>query len=403
MKISIVSSILGHGTILQDSGSALILLASTRGRNDDINVITWKRALDSTRDSFKSTKIYEVFDSNHALSIMRYFKILKRITSEIYIYNLMPTAYGNSSIANFVGLIMPLYTKKILRRNTVVIYHNSTYTNDPFKLGYTGFFNLIRYSVLKHVEKALFTGIETYFLTEAYRDILFSKLSKARVHTIHLPYFQVLDTLYLNELEDLEGISVTSGQIPRILLFGSWGPQKNPREALECLQELKKEGKAFRLTVAGSVNEHFPNLQESYEGMFDEFKDIIERRLQWVPEIEIVDLFTETDLVVIPYNSPGGFSSVLALSMFFERDAIISDFPEYREQAIEYNRKLFYKEGELCDKVKYYIDSLFVANNIVEVRIKERIDSMKREFYKFLDRQVQEPVQGSQDNKSIST
>ena len=104
-----------------------------------------------------------------------------------------------------------------------------------------------------------------------------------------------------------------------------------------------------------------------------------------VPEKKLIDLFTNTDFVVIPYNTPGGFSSVLALSIFFERYAIITDFPEYREQAKSYRNISFYKEGDLYNKMKALITSAFLPNNSVDVIIKERIDAMVMEFSKLIE------------------
>ena len=383
--MSIISPILNHGRILQDSGSSLVLLSELSHYVDEISVISRKSTVKTKEDPFNSIKLYQVFDQDHPFSILGYFKTLRRLNSQLYIFNLMPTAYGNSNIANFFGLIMPLYAKRILRKNTVVIYHNSTYTNDPVKLGYTGLLNNIRVSFLKKIEKSIFTTVDTYFFTETYRHALLSIFPDAKVHTIHLPFFQVLDTLYLNGVEGEERMSVTSGQKPRILLFGSRGPQKNLKEALEGLRKLKNEGSIFSLTVAGDINEHFPALKESYDRMFDEFKDVIEKRLQYVPEKKLIDLFTNTDFVVIPYNTPGGFSSVLALSIFFERYAIITDFPEYREQAKSYRNISFYKEGDLYNKMKALITSAFLPNNSVDVIIKERIDAMVMEFSKLIE------------------
>ena len=383
--MSIISSILNHGRILQDSGSSLVLLSELSHYVDEISVISWKSTVKTKEDPFNSIKLYQVFDQDHPFSILGYFKTLRRLNSQVYIFNLMPTAYGNSNIANFFGLIIPLYAKWILRKNTVVIYHNSTYTNNPVKLGYTGLLNSVRVSFLKKIEKSIFTTVDTYFFTETYRQVLLSIFPDAKVHAIHLPFFQVLGTLYLNGVEGEERISVTSGQKPRILLFGSWGPQKNPKEALEGLRKLKNEGSIFSLTVAGGINEHFPALNESYDRMFDEFKDVVEKRLQYVPEEKLIDLFTNTDFVVIPYNTPGGFSSVLALSIFFERYVIITDFPEYREQAKSYRNISFYEEGDLYNKMKALITSAFLPNNSVDVIIKERIDAMVMEFSKLIE------------------
>jgi glycosyltransferase involved in cell wall biosynthesis len=352
---------------------------------DKISVVTWKRTEGSAIEPFGSVEIIQVCDAYKPISVFRYFRVIQHSNSQVYIFNLMPTAYGTKNIPNLVGLFLPLYTEKILNRKTIVIYHNSTYTHDPSKLGYKGVLNRMRYFGLRLIERSIFNNVNTYFLTDTYAKILSSKLPAAKIYAIRLPFFQVMGTIFLNNLQNTKVLTITSGNDPRILLFGSWGPQKNLRYPLECLRRLKLEGRRIALTVAGGVNEHFPNLKEYYDRMFEEFTDVIDRRLQYVPEEKLIDLFTNTDLVVIPYNAPGGFSSVLGLSMFFERQVIISDFQEYREQASNYRKVIFYKDNELYDKIKDFVENLFLPNSSVDVEIKGKIDAMVKEFSLLLE------------------
>ena len=384
MKITLISSILNHGRILNDSGSAFALLALSEYSEEDISVITWKKTESSTTNLFGNIKIVDIFDSSHPLSIFLYFGVLLNLRSSLYLFNLFPTAYGNSNVANFIALILPLYVKKVLKREAAVIYHNSTYINDPVRLGYSGIFNKIRKFVIKRIEKAIFTEVDTYFLTETYVRILATNIPKTKVHRLRLPFFQVLGTIYENGLENCDEIEVKSGDIPRILLFGGWGPQKNPKHALECLSLLRKEGRKFVLTVAGGNNPHFPKWAKFYNNLFTDFSDVIDNRYQYVQEKELVGLFMNTDLVILPYNAPGGFSGILGFSIFFERAVIISDFPEFREQAGDYDGVVYYKEGELIDRIREFIKSVFHANNSAHVKVKERISEMSNEFSKIL-------------------
>ena len=56
--------------------------------------------------------------------------------------------------------------------------------------------------------------------------------------------------------------------------------------------------------------------------------------LGYVKEKNIIDIFIKADIILLPYNVPGGHSGVLEQSIFFEVPTIAFDFPEYREQAL---------------------------------------------------------------------
>jgi hypothetical protein len=45
-------------------------------------------------------------------------------------------------------------------------------------------------------------------------------------------------------------------------------------------------------------------------------------------------IFLKANLLLLPYNIPGGHSGVLEQAIFFEVPTIAIDFPEYREQTI---------------------------------------------------------------------
>jgi 23S rRNA U2552 (ribose-2'-O)-methylase RlmE/FtsJ len=55
--------------------------------------------------------------------------------------------------------------------------------------------------------------------------------------------------------------------------------------------------------------------------------------LGYVKEKDIYSLFVDTDLIILPYNTPGGHSGVLEQAMFYEIPTVAIDFPEYKEQS----------------------------------------------------------------------
>ena len=120
---------------------------------------------------------------------------------------------------------------------------------------------------------------------------------------------------------------------PTILMHGSWGPQKNIELGLMTLNKLKREGVKFRLVISGGLNPHFPEYKRKFQELLHCYSEVIDEYLGPVTEKDIMKIFLDAHLLILPYNTPGGHSAVLEQAMFFEVPNIAIDFPEFREQA----------------------------------------------------------------------
>ncbi len=381
MKLTVISTILGYGKMLQDSGTTITYLAQKDRKIKQISLLTWKKNGEYDNIFQGPLRIEEIYNEKRPTSSFKYFLALHKSDSDFYLFNLMPTAYGNNNLSNLIGLLLPVYTSKILKARTAILYHNSTFTNDVKKLGYSGLFNLIRFKILRLIETLIFSNVNTFFLTKTYADLVQREIPKAKVHNINLSFFGI-GTLILNNLNEKENIVLRSGDKARILMFGSWGPQKNPTQALLALRQLRSQNIAFELTVAGGINEHFVDQKKYYDDLFLQFSDIVDHRINYVEEGNLLTLFSNSDLVVIPYNTPGGFSGVLSMAMFFKKYIIISDFPEYKEQASDYKDIFFYGNNtdDLYEKIKIFLLEKFIPDYTNIIKIKDEIDKMIDEF-----------------------
>jgi glycosyltransferase involved in cell wall biosynthesis len=342
-----------------------------------INVLTWNKDDSEQLEFPNNVSIYECFNPKHSLSIFRTLKRAINDDSDIFIYNIMPTAYGRSIIANFVGLISPIIMKTIFHKKVMIIYHNSIHTNDFRKLGYHGMLNYIKAKIIINIEKLLFKTVETYFLSRTYSSHIKAIDKNFNVKTLELPYLQTVGTLMLNNVLDKEVIDGSQNTIPVILLFGNWGPQKDPESSLKALKNLWDLGVQFRLIVAGDINVHFPTLNERINGLFRTYSEIIYQNLGRVKEKDLMNLFLNSDLVIIDYNVPGGFSSVLASAMFFQKFIISRRFDEFVSQAEDYDKIIFYNENELEKTIRKYIVEIHPNAVPEKINIRNKIVSMK--------------------------
>ncbi|WP_061951720.1 glycosyltransferase [Acidiplasma cupricumulans] len=247
---------------------------------------------------------------------------------------MLPTGFGNTSIANATALIIPLFLTKLLRiRNIKIIYHNSVFTNDFKMLGYNSFYNRIRSNILRGVEKIIFKNIPTYVLLNLYKERIDKAIGENKVHVLNAHYLEAITTIYMNNLIEKKFLEINKSETLTILLHGYWGPQKNIELALSNLSKLKNKGAKFRLIISGGVNSHFPDYESKFKNLLDLYSNIIYEYLGYVQEKDLINIFLKADLILLPYNVPGGHSGVLEQGMFFEVPIIAFDFPEYREQA----------------------------------------------------------------------
>ena len=355
MKIKIISTFLGHGKILQEFGTGLSILLSLLPEVKQIEVITWEKDSTEAIELPEKISINPAFSISNPLSIFRTLEKCVTGKADLFIFNLMPTTYANSNLANLIGLLIPLFLKKVFKQNVAILYHNSLYTNDFEKLGYTGIFNKLRAFVIRPLEKLLFRSVNMFMLSKNYVEIIRKQIKGAKVSHIDLKFFQSVGTLCLNNLLNESTVTLKVNKTPRILLFGSWGPQKDPTPVLEALKKIRSAGIRFHLTMAGGINLHFFKSKTDTDQLSIKYSNIIDDKMEYVPEALLYSLFSKSDILVLNYATPGGFSSVLSMGIFFNLYIIASHFKEFVEQADNYSKIKFCDPVDLECEIQEYI------------------------------------------------
>ena len=113
-------------------------------------------------------------------------------------------------------------------------------------------------------------------------------------------------------------------------MHGYWGPQKNIELGLDALIKLRNQGIPFDLTISGSINSHFEEYGKQFDLLLEKSKKILKKYEGFVNEIGIMNLFKNTDLLILPYNTPGGRSAVLDQAIFlrYKQSPLISQNSE---------------------------------------------------------------------------
>lgn len=335
MKIGYVGDFINHGKSLQVSGTSIIILLSLLENVDSIDVFCPEADFYAEEFELPSkVRLKEFYRYDDSRSIIRLLKI-KWENYDIVIFNILPTGFGNGTIANAIALFVPLLLVKYLRqKNIKIIYHNSVFTNDIIKLGYNSDFDIIRSFLLGIVERCIFKNLDTFVLLKLYKERIDKSIGENRVRVFKFRYLESVPSIYINKAMNLEYLKVEKADIPTILMHGFWGPQKNIEMSLSALKKLKEEGKKFRLVISGGVNKHFPEYERKFNDLVNSYSDIIDEYLGPVAERDIMKIFINANLLILPYNAPGGLSGVLEQAIFYDLPTIAIDFPEFEEQAI---------------------------------------------------------------------
>ena len=381
MKIAYVGDFINHGTSLQTPGTSLVILLSGM---EDVSIIdVYCPEANKKTEEFKIPKnvnIISFYMYDNFISIARLLSIPWK-SYDLVIFNMLPTGFGRGSLSNAMALVTPLLLTKLFKLNNIkIIYHNSVFTNDIKKLGYGSLYDSIRSYFLGKLERIIFKNIPTYVILNLYKKRIDTAIGNNLVRLLDTRYLDAIPTIYTNNFMDNKLIKTEKSDMPVILLHGFWGPQKNIELVLSTLSKLRDEGIKFKLIISGGINNHFPNYETTFKKLLDYYSNIVDEYLGYVKEKEIMNIFLKSDLIILPYNTPGGHSGVLDQSMFFEVPTITFDFPEYREQSLSSQNVKLIKPEELIIFLKTLLnfneknDTLnieskirFICNNIESI------------------------------------
>ena len=335
MKLAYIGDFINHGKSLPTFGTSLVILLS---RSIDVaSIDVFCPELNKKVEDFDlptKVRLFKFYKYDHPLSILKLLKVSWN-SYDTVIFNMLPTGFGNNSTANAFGLMLPILLVKFFRKNNIrVIYHNSVFTNDVKTLGYNSPLDKIRSFFLGIVEKSIFKNVNTFVLLDLYKKRIDESIGKNLVRVLKARYLEAITTLYINKALDVESLEIKKADIPTVIMHGSWGPQKNIELGLSAMRNMKECGIKFRLIISGGINHHFLEYEKKFHELLNLYSDIIDEYLGPVKEKEIIKIFLEANLLILPYNTPGGHSGVLEQAIFFEVPTVAIDFPEYREQAL---------------------------------------------------------------------
>jgi glycosyltransferase involved in cell wall biosynthesis len=336
ITVAVLCNLLGRGDTYDEWSTSFVIALSKMKEIIKIHVITPPQRKNTVYTYKLPDKCisHEILDYDHPFSMIRAVNLVSGLECDLVLSVSGPTAFGGGSVSNFIGLLLPLMIKIKTKAEVKIINQGSTYTHNTGLLGYSGLINSVKLLVARVIERFIFKKIKTYFQLRYYCNLVETKLGRNYVGGLLVSdYIDALATLYLNGSDTNIALERRLGNDRiNILLHGFWGPQKDPEIALRAVRNLKIRNHRIRLTVSGGINNHFPGYREYFQSILRKYGDIIDNYLGYVKEEDLLHLFMENEIVLMPYRASGGQSGVLEMASFFENIVVCSDFPEFREE-----------------------------------------------------------------------
>jgi len=272
MRVAFVGDLLNHGYYLTTVNTGILLALSESPHVDNIDAYCPRKNPEA--EPFNPPSKLNIHESYNYGDPHLPLKLIRKLAGKNYdtiIFSLLPTSFGTSSTANFAGLLTPLLLRHLAGQNTRIVYHNSAYTNDYRKLGYNSAYDTIRANALRAIERTIFKTTPTYVLLRQYKEKITSQIGPNRVEYLNARGLEALPTIYLNNLQNQDEITIRREGPPTILLHGYWGPQKDLKLALQTLENLKNKGYKFNTVITGGINKHFPEYTKQFQQLLKQY------------------------------------------------------------------------------------------------------------------------------------
>jgi glycosyltransferase involved in cell wall biosynthesis len=247
---------------------------------------------------------------------------IKKLKPDVVWFNMRISMFGRSILSNLLGMSTPNITRE-MGYPTIVTLHEMIELADLQKLKAPGgpFASFGARFLAKIVTKA-----DVICLTMR-SHVDWITTHNPKIDCVHIPLGAVHEPILLDE-----------SSRPELLLFNMLAPFKGIELLLDAYPLLKKEYPALRLKIAGVEHPRFPGYLQTVKRRINGLVDV-----EWVGKVadeDIVELFRQAQIIVLPYMASTGASSVLYQAATWGRAVVASNLKEIRTLAQENNFQL---------------------------------------------------------------
>jgi glycosyltransferase involved in cell wall biosynthesis len=285
-------------------------------------------------DGFDVIRCWRFDRMGNALNL---WKAVRDIKPDVVWFNLLFSTFGNSPMAAFSGLSVPVLSRLGGHYTHVTLHH----LMDNIDLKDAGVrFPRVYRAAGYAATRMLLMANSISVLLPAYRRTL---IDKYRGENVHFRAHGILSAR-----PEPPDFSQRGNPVHRILAFGKWGTYKRLDLLIEAFRELAEDRDDVKLIIAGSNHPMTPGYVES---VAETLKD--DPRVEftgYVAEQDIPELFRSSSFLVLPYSSATGASGVAHLACEFGVPIVSAGINDFREMAWDEGIAIeFYETGNAPD------------------------------------------------------
>lgn len=341
MKIALIEPIGSHGGMnYYDYGLALGL-----GEND---VLVYYFTCNKTEcREYKNVLLYKTFgDIWNKNGLIKLFFLLNGylksiLQSKVKQVDLLHFHFFNLGIINVLVLLF----SKITFQKIIVTIHDV----EPFDGKSNALLTKIAYSLIDGVIVHNFICLN---------EVIQKGLNKNKAGVVpignHMPF--------IDSLEKRKSFDKFN-----LLFFGQIKEVKGLDVLLDALSIITKTQKNIQLTIAGKF---WKDSKDKYDDQISKLRigSYIDAHYKFIPDEEIVNFFSEADLVVLPYRRIYQ-SAVLMLTMSYGVPVLVSDLDAFCEIVVDNENGFIFKNEDaidLANKIKLIMNNKFDLKKVSE-------------------------------------
>lgn len=268
---------------------------------------------------------------------------IKQLNPDVIWFNIRMGMFGESPWLSIFNLTTPMLVRA-MGYPTVLTFHEMIEQSDFRTLKAPGgIFAPLGARMITNIV----TQVDVVCLTMQKHLEWFAKI-RPNVECIHIPLGVFHEPVFLNESDKT-----------KLLMFNMLAPFKGADLLLEVFPLLKMEYPNLELTIAGEEHPRFPGYIQSIKNRFSEINGV--KWLGQVADEDIIELFRNAQIVVLPYKATTGASSVLYQAAAYGRAIVASDLSELRALARENNFQIEFFESDNPESLRNAIGTLLAS------------------------------------------
>jgi glycosyltransferase involved in cell wall biosynthesis len=303
---------------------------------------------DAHQDELARMNVVRCWKFGSIITPVRLLNTIRQLNPDVVWFNLVFSSFGtpDSPFAAFAGLSAPALTRAAGFYTHITLHH-----------------------IIEHVDISS-TGVRREKLYRLGTDVATRTLLKAHSVSVLLSaYRRTLMTKYAAEniLVGTHGIFSAIPAAPdlskrgnpdfRILAFGHWGTYKRLEKLMEAFPAVLAAVPNARLIVAGTNHPSALGYLESVEAA--QPRELPIEFLGYVPQKDVPELFRNSSLLVMPYNSSTGSSGPAHLACEYGIPIVCADIADFRCMATDDDMAIdFFKLGDAADLAAKLINVL---------------------------------------------